>query len=158
MHKCSRCINAISVRWWHRNQVFVQFNGLMQPLPRLMQTIRAVSNTQTIFAALIWHYFNCARRKGKSGWIDYNNKFTEKLKILFSSWVCKFFLDFSRFYSFTCTCTCGFSVSLSMKPGNELRDKSNVSIWMVCSYTQMLHSWLIAWFDRFAGKIDKFSN
>lgn len=48
----------ISISRWHRNQIFVQCNCLMQPLPRLMQTIRAVPNTQTIFTTLLWHYFN----------------------------------------------------------------------------------------------------
>lgn len=32
----------------------------MQPLPRLMQTIHTVTNTQTIFATLSLHYFNCS--------------------------------------------------------------------------------------------------
>lgn len=39
----------------------------MQPLPRLMQTIRAVPNTQAIFTTLFWHYFNCSRKIDEIG-------------------------------------------------------------------------------------------
>lgn len=36
----------------------MQCDRLMEPLPRLMQTIRAGANTQAILTTLIWHYFN----------------------------------------------------------------------------------------------------
>lgn len=76
----------------------------------------------------------------------------QKFYLVFES--LKIFVGFSRFRSITCTCTCRCSLSLSVlvKRGNELRDRTDASNWMVCSYTQLLHSWLIAWFDHFAGR------
>lgn len=53
---------VIRVSCAHGNQVLVQGDGLVQPLPGLVQRVDAVSNTHTIATAVKGHSFQLARR------------------------------------------------------------------------------------------------
>lgn len=54
---------VIRVSCAHRDQVLVQGDGLVQPLPGLVQRVDAVSNTYTIATAVNGHSFQLARRR-----------------------------------------------------------------------------------------------
>lgn len=57
-----RMLAVIRVSCAHGNQVLVQGDGLVQPLPGLVQRVDAVSNTHTIATAVNGHSFQLARR------------------------------------------------------------------------------------------------
>lgn len=57
----------IRVSCAHRNQVLVQGDRLMQPLPGLVQRVDAVSNTYTIATAVKGHSFLLTRRQDENG-------------------------------------------------------------------------------------------
>lgn len=44
----------------HRDQILVQSDGLVQPLPGLVQGVDAVSNTNTVATAVKGHSFQLA--------------------------------------------------------------------------------------------------
>lgn len=58
---------VIRVSCAHRNQVLVQSDRLVQPLPGLVQRVDAVSNTYTIATAVKGHSFQLARREDEMG-------------------------------------------------------------------------------------------
>lgn len=58
---------VICVSCAHRNQVLVQSDGLVEPLPGLVQRVDAVSNTYTIATAVKGHSFQLARREDEMG-------------------------------------------------------------------------------------------
>uniref|UniRef100_A0A182W293 Secreted protein n=1 Tax=Anopheles minimus TaxID=112268 RepID=A0A182W293_9DIPT len=58
---------VIRVSCAHRNQVLVQGDGLVEPLPSLVQRVDAVSNTYTIATAVKGHSFQLARREDEMG-------------------------------------------------------------------------------------------
>lgn len=47
----------------HRDQILVQGDGLMQPLPGLVQGVDAVSNTNTVATAVKGHSFQLANSR-----------------------------------------------------------------------------------------------
>lgn len=48
---------GVRVRLAHGDEIFVQLNGLVQPLPGLVQAIGAVSDRDAIATVVKWHSF-----------------------------------------------------------------------------------------------------